>query len=607
MEQNLMIVNKNMRLLVLVVCACVCFLSVPSWGIRGRSIFMPRPQGVDGGRWLINKSMIDLGQKECSHGGFVTVMPAYEQTFHAHDIARYSAGACQLNIAGSRVANRAQGAILADYFGLPTDFASTVFFRPKVRTGSINLYGYYNPFCTSSKTEDGASYCKMPGWKEHLFLKINAPIVFTSWSMHPCEQISAAGVNNYPAGYMSSQLINRSALPESFSQVLADSVVFGDMQSPLQFGKICCRSTHTTRLADIRTVLGYRFCDEMRYVVSGGLVVSIPTGNAVTSHLLFDPLLGNGKHWELGLELAGNGTLWESENESDSVVLYGQAQIGHLFKTRSRRSFDFVNNGCGSRYMLIEEIGRPVCDGLNFGTSPNTVAAENQYHAKLFPAINKTTLHVSTCISVQADVALACAYAHRDWTVTVGYNLWARTRERARCREKFPENCFALKGDSQIYGFTGVLPPALSFLGLNATQSKATLCGGQGVGSASGQFTNPNVDNAALVSFDCGDQSPFALLQTNDFAGTGITSPAGVNGSNQAILLTDADIDTCSGLAPSAVTHRLLVNSAYQFTSFHATESNVGLGASVELDQKVRGRKGAFSQWGIWLVIGCSF
>lgn len=564
--------------------------------VFNHSIFKPRPQGIDSARWLLNRALYDMSPKECTHRGWISVLPTYQQSFKSSDIAQFLVGQSCLKVTGSRFKNRSSQDVLADYFGLPTDFASILQCKPCQRSVIIDLYGYYNPFCTHACDEQGTVYCKMPGWKEKCFLKINMPIAYTQWKMDLCEHIIASGTNNHPAGYMSSALIPRSELVQSMTQALSGTATFGDMQTPLAFGTICKKATHKVCLADVRAVVGYRFFDEPCYAISAGIVVSVPTGNQVSGRLLFEPLLGNGRHWEIGLELAGNGQLWQSQICDRRLNLYGQIQITHLFSAIEKRSFDFCNNGSGSRYMLLEEIGTPVFQGLLI----NGVAAKQQYHGILLPAINATTLDAHISTDIQFDGALCLSYEHCDWTMSIAYNLWARTQEKIHRRQCFPSNKYAIKGDAQVYGFAGD-----DFIAINATESKATVCGPQGSGSAVEQFTNPNVDNAGPAFLGV-----LGLLQTNGVStnnGTGITDQLQVNGSNQAILLTDNNINNCSTLIPGTLTHRLIFNGAYQLPSMCTVQPSLGVGSSVEFAQKIKHTKGAFSQWSVWLMFGCAF
>src|SRR5207248_1740445 len=136
-------------------------------------------------------------------------------------------GTDSLTFSGSRVAGRdATNDILADYFGLPTDFRSIVCFNPMVRTAMADFrYTNYTRF-----------------WEKRWFIQINAPVVWTSWDMGLCEHCPSSGCEggtlNYPAGYMSTELIERDAMARNVRQAWAGCRAVGDIE-PLRYGRIC--------------------------------------------------------------------------------------------------------------------------------------------------------------------------------------------------------------------------------------------------------------------------------------------------------------------------------------------------------------------------------
>ena len=115
-------------------------------------------------------------------------------------------------------------------------------------------------------------------------------------------------------------------------------------------------------LAEIRFVLGYNFLNDEDgdYHLGLGIYVAAPTGTRVgdqddcsgKGRYLFEPIVGNGKHWELGAQVTAHHIWWRSEDEDKSFGLYLEANITHLFAASQIRCFDLCSAGSNSRYML---------------------------------------------------------------------------------------------------------------------------------------------------------------------------------------------------------------------------------------------------------------
>jgi hypothetical protein len=264
-----------------------------------------------------------------------------------------------------------------------------------------------------------------------------------------------------------------------------------------------------------------------------------------------------------------------------------------------RRSFDLKNNGPLSRYILIEQIGTPIVEGLTVGGD----VAEQQYHGVVLPAVNATTLNSRIGIGAEGELVLKISYQHDAWAFDIGYNLWGRTGESLHCRSSFPDDTYAVKGDAQIYGFD----PTPRFVGLNATQTFATIHAGQDDGNANLTFTNANADNHAVAEFQGNaltqSFSPDGIVDTGLTAGT----IAAVQGSNQAILLNDCDIDNASALAPAVVSQKIFFHINRSWDNDGTTVPYFGFGGEVELDMGTRRSHGALSQWGFWIKAGIAY
>lgn len=537
-----------------------------SAALSGRSFFSPRSQSVDAVRDLVGwQDFINRAVDSCCTYHATAITGMYTSMFHPEKTAQYFFGTNTLVFSGSDYPVRGADDILADYFGLPTDFHSLVVFEPRVRTATVDLAWYYG----------------LDAWVHGAYVRIHAPLVYTKWTMNLCERIQERGSNSYPAGYMAPIALARDQLNTSVREAFLGLKTIGDIQ-PIRYGLIT-DSHARTRLSDIQFVVGYNPVLDRLHHFGLNARVYAPTGNRAQGRYFFEPIVGNGGHWEIGIGLTGHGIFYQNCHENGGFGLYADANFTHLCAARQKRSFDLDGGGVFSRYMLLERMG-DADPGLTLGAAH--VPAEKQYQGTLIPAINVTTLCVDIASAVQVDFAIKASCWYKNFSIDVGYNGWARTKEYITQRHCFPADTFAVKGDALVYGFDQV---SGSFRAINATESRATIQAGQGAGNAT--LENMNVDNPQAAFFNGNELfSSSAALDS-------------VRGSAQAILLGNCDINDFSGLSPFALTHRFFVHVSHDWCRQCVTPY-FGIGASVEIDGSDKKTRSAFSQWAVWVKTG---
>lgn len=403
--------------------------------LRGVSFFSPRSQSVNAARELVGwHPFIHRYDMNRTYGAF-TVTPAYNLSVRPERIAGALFGTDTLFISGSQIINRDPNDILADYFGLSPEFQSVVKLDPFIQNVSL----VFNLFVGFDSLLEG------------LYLHIHAPAVWTKWDLQLCEQVlSTGGATPFPAQYMDEDAIPAPA--ESFKSAIRGGVTFGQMTEGLKFGKICNSKTEHG-LSDLQIALGWDFISRENGHLGINLRMAAPTGSRPDSEFLFEPIVGNGKHWEIGFGFSGRVLLWEADGIQE-LSLFADTNFTHLFDARQRRSFDLIPNGFGSRYILIKE----------FDTAGN-------YTGTLAPLINKTTLCCDVKIDFQADIVVMFAYSYRGFLFDFGYNGWIRSKEKISLKECFPEDRFGLKGIQNVVTGANQLTPI--------TQSTATLMGNE--------------------------------------------------------------------------------------------------------------------------------
>lgn len=384
------------------------------------SFFSPRSQGTNAAYDCITLHETISKEVPQTIYGILDIHPEYQQGYDMYRIADYFFGDEEFTVAGSKVHNHQESAILADYFGLSPHFESDVAARPFLRNVLLDINGW---LCYHR-------------W----YIHIDAPICWAKTNMCLDEKINTTTFDTYPADYMDTDQVTPPFY--SFSQAMRSGSAFGQVQART-FGNIGgsqCR----VGLADFHCAIGYKLVDRYRGHASLGLCLGIPTGNQPTCKKLFEPMAGNGKHVEFGVIFTGNGLFWERNgNQRLDIVVY--MALEHLFKNRQLRSFDLNCNGFGSRYILAKEFD-----------------ATREYTDTIIPAINATTRYCDVSVGFQCDAAILAGYTYKGFRAALGYNAWIRSHEEITCIDPLPINRYALKGIQNIG---------------QATQSTATIYG----------------------------------------------------------------------------------------------------------------------------------
>src|SRR5579885_2828487 len=198
--------------------------------------FSIRSQGENAVREMVGwQELINLCGMDDFYGA-VSVVGEYSESFRSSDIARVlfgsdytnAHGCCGINITGSQVCNvpaaagfnfaplfqRGPNDWLADYFGLPVFWQSTICFTPKIR----------------NFVADVELYLGLAQWADGLYARVHMPITWTKWNLHAQETIIDPAINElitggfffgnlidigYPDGYFNFSDIPRADLLDS--------------------------------------------------------------------------------------------------------------------------------------------------------------------------------------------------------------------------------------------------------------------------------------------------------------------------------------------------------------------------------------------------------
>lgn len=602
------------------------------------SYFSPRSQSVDLSRQFVGVLGI-MDELTCSDEcwpGFVSVTAEFEKTFNSKQISRClfgpalsNNGNCQsINISGSTALNRGPNDFLADNFGLPTDFQSVVNLDPQVTSFIGDIQGYF----------------RLDRWLCGLYFYIHAPITGTKWNLHVCEDIGNPGGAGYPAGYFGPGAIGQENLLHSFSDFISGRATsdlsgttplgasFTETFNTLQYSRWAtapCDSLTKSGLADLRMWLGYDWLNCERYGFGIGAVIAAPTGNRPNARYLFEPIIGNGRHWELGVLIKGDYMLWRDCDDTNHLNLFSQANITHLFNSKQRRTFDLTGKPL-SRYMLAERLTANNSSPFLYGNPmPNITAGSNlsdfKFAGEFTSVANLTTLCVDVSTNVQIDWVTMLTYSRRNFSADLGYELWYRGCEKIKtdCDTTglIAANTWALKGDASVFGFAHAANSNLPILkgqpvALGATESSATIFKGtnQGLTNAS---TNPDIDNPqyAVAANLASAPTQFALLDSDNLNNLQTRT------SIQSIFLSGDDINIC-GAGSKGFTNKVFANISYSWDCT-CWQPFLGVGAMGEFATRENCKtdcnttsncdndngctRCAFSQWGLWIKGGFVF
>jgi len=397
--------------------------------LYGKTFFSPRSQGSDSARRLIGQHpyMHKTEGEKCY--GTISATAQYSRSFKTRRVAEYFFGTDTINFSGSQVPNRDAEDILADYFGLSPEFQGSLTLNPQIRMFVMD-FGFY---------------CGLDNLYPGLYIRSAFPAVWTRHFICLEETTQNDGSSaQFPALYMDTAALTAPA--QSIKKYFEGNLTYGHVQEGITFGKIGC--VEKRGLADFWFALGWNFIREERGHFGINIQAAGPTGSTPNGTYMFEPVVGNGDHWELGFGFTGALLLWEKDGDQ-TVTLNVDANFTHLFKSRQCRTFDFCENGFGSRFILLKEFD-----------------STKAYTGTCIPAINKTTLACDVWASMKIDAAILASYKNRHWTFDFGYNGWIRTREKINLCGSITENSFGFKGIQDVDG-----------AGANNTQSSATLYG----------------------------------------------------------------------------------------------------------------------------------
>lgn len=188
-----------------------------------------------------------------------------------------------------------------------------------------------------------------------------------------------------------------------------------------------------TGVADIDVQLGYKVLDKANYHMALALGLTIPTGNEADGKYLFQPIVGNGKHFGLGGDVCAGARVWGDMDHNLRLSMH--LRYRYLFESSEKRTLGVKDaNGVavdGIQYLLVQKYGAAA------GTA-------------IIPAANILTKNVDVTPGSQLDGSLALAYNNGGWSVDLGYNMFYREAESVKLKDSFADTYAVFATDRRV-------------------------------------------------------------------------------------------------------------------------------------------------------------
>lgn len=404
----------------------------------GKTFFNPRSQGSNSAIESVAIPRFLINDPTCNNI-ILAATPGYSQSYDRNSIGTFFF----FNDTSTMQTGTAVGPgidIFAENFLLNYDYLGANTAKPQVKNGFAHLEGWYT----------------FQAWCQNFYAYAHVPIVHTSWQMLLDQTIESSGtiITANTLGNPTDQ----AAPVDTMNQAWDGQVTFFDVQQPMAFARIASDQHHKkSGVADVELALGYAFIQTEYSFWSVNLRTIIPTGNRPTGEFVFEPILGNGHHWEFGGGLLANVEIWNN-NCDQSLNMFINSYYYYMFSTRQKRTFDLQRNGVGSRYLLLKKFSNPTT-----------------YAGEIVRGPNILTLDVDVKNLAHGEFTFMLDYIFCNWTVDLGYTLWGRSKDMLKLRSKIPENTYGIAGLSGTAGAgTNTTASRTLISGENATVLDAT-------------------------------------------------------------------------------------------------------------------------------------
>jgi len=599
------------------------------------TLFLPRPQGLNSAALFdpFYWDCYDINERCWSFN----MQYRFDQNTKTERVAKCLFGSEVLKFNGSKIEEvgleRDEGALIADYFGIRPDYKGEIAFFPRVQNHMIDMWARFelgnvcDPCLNCWYFTIGGTFVAQSSWNLRGCESIVHPEACDPETQDCCEVIDKKNqFSNFPPGYMERTMPvgdpfygKPTTAAADIKTALTGNFLFGDMQEPWKYGTfVFDRPQNKTGLANIDLIFGYDLlrCEDYHFGIFAKAVG--PTGNRPNAFTVFEPIIGNGHHWELGGGIDAHWVLWQCDDSCITAYLNGNATT--LFKDRQWRSFDLIR----PEVPLIIENGEPSASSCPDNNCPNNEISrnclsrymllsefneENEYVGRLLNAIKFATREVHSKFKVQGDAAFRLVYYNCGWAVGAGYNVYGRSREDLEFTDSAcptQGRLFAAKGISGVRSykddntpFTYPCPCGLEgqTRPCEYSASETNANGGATISEAGKIFTDNPEDDATGW-----DGEPALVSQVNGGPGVEYIN----SGEGEDLNVSDI-LDLERARIPSQLTHKFFAHVDYQWENCYC-EPYFGIGGGYSWAH--RGEDCHFCTpegWEVWVRGGIAY
>lgn len=197
-------------------------------------------------------------------------------------------------------------------------------------------------------------------------------------------------------------------------------------QEDWRAGKIdttgCCPQ-HKTGVADMELKVGYEWLEHDPCHLETYLGLKVPTGNKPTGEYMFEPVVGNGRHWGIMWGNAVGVEIWKDEGTDRHLRVEANTHAQYLFRNTQCRSVDLMNKPWSRYIQMYQDINQAVT-ASNF-TGNNSVLSVN-YST---PGINLLTIPLNVRPGFSYNTTGCLLFRTSKFQIEGGYNLYCRQSE----------------------------------------------------------------------------------------------------------------------------------------------------------------------------------
>jgi hypothetical protein len=370
----------------------LCATTAQALFVSNKTYIAPRPAGTD---LPMTTAFLNHARNDADNvttaGAAVQVTGFYQDSLREDELGRYFGIGRANTISFSRIAGTTTefpqldiNTILQFYNG------GAAFTDYPYLTGSLEL--------NASRKAYGAAitaYAKIP-CEFPMFATFEVPILHVEHLLKATATAEALG--------------NDKGLLTDFLKGEYSSGAGVDQQEALKFAKIDSKTRSKSGFGDARVSVGAKIVNTEDYDVALHAALTAPLGTEATGEFAFEPILGNGHHWGVGL--GADATCAVAVYDNFSIDLLGSARGTYLLAGDEIRTLQ----GRTDIKVFV-----PWCHYFRVGT---------QGELGVKPLANVSTLSVEVKPGITLEGTLALSLQAGPFVSEAGYHCYAREGER---------------------------------------------------------------------------------------------------------------------------------------------------------------------------------